>query len=359
MRMTLGALSALISIPALAAPVLHLVRPDSSFTQITTLDACTTLRGRPDSADCNPALFRSHMSSGVKFALGGITDGDSVDTSKKLLFEKVKEPFLRELFDERAFTTWGANSAIDFRTPYFQLSYDPATVTADVFVFNPAFPEISMALVKSKRLGVTSGFDIWESEGRTLSVGATIFHYQRRQYLGTFALVDLTTSEVNELIVFENESGVAGDLGLAYRHPSAWVPNVSLLVKNFNGGFDPDEAEVRSERHLRPLLVYETHSRVSLGKDWDTDYGNWGTEVSAPFDGVYKAYYSDYVTLAGTYRLGGMEAQLGLARYQQVAGFRFGSRSTAVGVFYARTQPLGEYRDQVDSAAGVHLGVSL
>jgi hypothetical protein len=349
----------LASLPALGAPVLHLVRPDSTFTQISTLDACTTFAGRTDAPECNPALFAGAKDAWVRFGAATVTDGDSVDTGKKFLFDSVSEEFLREMFDERAFVTAGANTAIDFRTPYFQLSYDPVTVTADVFVFNPAYPEVSMALVKTKRLGITSGTELWSEGTAKLSAGGTLFHYQRRQFLGEFALVDLATREVEELIIFENESGVGGDVGLAYQSGHAWVPDVSLLTKNIGTGFPSAEADRRSERKLRPVLVYETHSRVGVGKRWRSSWGGWGAELSAPFDGVFAAYYPDYLSLSGSYDLGGFEWMAGVARFQQVTGFRFSSKNTAVGIFFARSQPLGRFRDEAESSAGVQFGVTL
>jgi hypothetical protein len=344
---------------AQAAPVLHLVSPDSSFTQITTLSGCSTFIRRTDAPECNPALFAGSKEAWVRFGLATIADGDSVDTSQKLLFDSVKEPFLEELFNERAFTTAGMNSSIDFRTPYFQLSYDPVSVTADVFVFNPAFPEVAMSLVKSKRLGATSGMTLWQESDQSLSVGGTVFYYQRREFLGEFALVDLATSEVEDLIVFENESGPAGDLGVAFQGGAGWVPDVSLVVKNLGAKFDFDEADLKSERKLRPVLVYETHSRLGVGKSWATEYGGFGTEVSLPFDGVYAAYYPEYASIAAAYQLGGFDWNLGVARFQQVTGFRFSSKNTAVGIFFARTQPLGRFRDEEERSAGVQLGVTL
>jgi hypothetical protein len=339
--------------------VLHLVSPDATFTQISTLSTCTTFQGHTDAPECNPALFAGSKGAWVRFGLATITDGDSIDTSQKLLFDSVKEPFLEELFNERAFTTAGMNSAIDFRTPYFQLSYDPVSVTADVFVFNPAYPEVAMSLVKSKRLGATTGATVWQDNDRRLSIGGTLFYYQRREFLGEFALVDLATNEVDELIIFENESGAAGDLGVAFQAGSGWLPHVSLLVKNLGAKFDFDEADLTSERKLRPVLVYETHSRLGVGKNWATAYGGWSTELNLPFDGVYAAYYPDYAAISGAYQLGGFEWNVGVARFQQVTGFRFSSKNTAVGIFFARTRPLGRFRDEDERSAGVQLGVTL
>jgi hypothetical protein len=344
---------------AFAAPVLHLIRPDSTFAQITTLDACMLMRGHSDAGSCNPALYKTEKKQGIGFGLATISDGDSVEVGKKLIFKPIEEEFLRELFEEKSFNTWGANTSIDFKTSLFHLYYDPVTVTADVLVLNPAFPEVSMALVKSKRVGVTMAHELLSSDEQALSIGVNAFHYQRKEYLDSFSLVDLTSSDVDELIKFKTRSGSAADVGLAYQNQSSWVPDVSFLVKNLNSDFKTNDSRLESERYLWPVLVYETHSRLAVGKTISTEYGALGFEVNAPFKGVYEDFYNEFLTLGAHYHMRSLEWLVGLAKYQQTTGFRFSAKSVAVGVFYARTRPLGDFRKDVENSAGVQLGVSL
>lgn len=106
----------LFSFGAWAFPVLHFIKPESNFTQISTLDSCSTYTYTEDVAGCNPALFPFQRRQGINMGLSTITDGESVDVGKKLLFDPIKKEFLNELFEKRAFNSWGLNSYIDLRT---------------------------------------------------------------------------------------------------------------------------------------------------------------------------------------------------------------------------------------------------
>lgn len=342
----------------LAIPVLHQVRPDATFSQIASFEACTLARSSSDAASCNPGLFKRDKTLGVQFSFASVTDGESVDVGRKLIFEPIKEKFLRELFDKNSYNTWGGNTSIDFKTPLFHLYYDPVTVTADVLVLNPAFPEVSMALVKSKRLGITSGYDIIDRNGHVVGVGVNFFYYNRKQYLDAFPLVDLTSTDADELIKFETKSGAAADVGLAYHNPG-WLPDVSLLVKNLNSNYRSRSDRIKSERLLWPILLYENYSRLGIGKDFHSDYGAFTVELNAPFEGVYRSYYEDYTTLSGQYTLRAFDLIVGMARFQKSIGIKFSSKSTQVGIFYSQNQPLGDFRHRMERTAGVQLGVLL
>lgn len=359
MHLILTLILALLAMPAFGIPVLHSIRPDSTFTQISTLEACTLSRYSGDITSCNPGLFKRDKSQGVHFSFASVTDGDSVETGKKLIFSPIKESFLRELFEEKSYSSWDGNTSIDFKTPLFHLYYDPVTVTADVLIINPSFPEVSMALVKAKRLGIVSGYDLYSDSEQTLGIGANIFYYQRKQYLDSFSLVDLTNNEIGDLIHFQTKSGAAADLGLAYHNNSNWVPDFSLLIKNLNSDYKTNDERISSERYLWPVLVYENYSRIGIGKDFISDYGAFTFELSVPFQGVYSYFYKDYTTVAGQYSLSNFEWLIGASKYQKTTGIKFSSKSTSVGIFYSQNQPLGDFREQTEKVAGIQLGVML
>jgi hypothetical protein len=176
-----------------AFPVLHFIKPESNFSQITTLDACTTFLTSKDMAGCNPALFAFQRDEGVRIGLSTITDGESVEVGQKLLFDPIKKEFLEKLFRERAFNSWGANSFIELRTSKFFLSYDPLAINADVFVFNPASPEVAMSLVKSNRLQATTGFMVIDNNILQASVGTKFFYYRSEYFQDSFFLSDLAS----------------------------------------------------------------------------------------------------------------------------------------------------------------------
>lgn len=351
----------LILLPAMswAFPVLHFIKPESNFTQITTLDACTTFLQSNDISGCNPALFPFQKDEGVRMGLSTITDGESVEVGQKLLFDPIKEDFLRKLFEERSFNSWGANSFIELRTSKFFLAYDPLSINADVFVFNPSSPEVAMSLVKSNRLQVTTGYKFIENDTLTASLGTKVYYYRSEYYQDSFFLSDLSGQDVDELIKFKNKSGVAADIGSFFKFENSWIPKISLLVKNLGSQFKNKEKDIIAENQMRPLLIYETYSRVGLGYDYKTSWGIFNTELNLPFKDVYQDLYNEYISGSLGYSLSRFSTSLALSKYQQVFGFNFGSKIASIGIFYGKSQPLGDFSTQKENVGGVRAEVSL
>jgi hypothetical protein len=349
----------LVPVFSWAFPVLHLIKPESNFTQITSLDACTTFRSSNDIVGCNPALFPYQNDQGVRMGLSTITDGESVEVGHKLLFDPIKEEFLQKIFRERSFNSWSANSFIELRTAKFFLAYDPLSVNADVYVFNPSSPEVAMSLVKSNRLQVTTGAELMNNDFLLMSLGAKIFYYRSEYYQDSFFLSDLAGQDVDDLIKLKNKSGVAADIGSYFRFKHSWLPKVSFLIKNFNSQFKNNEKDILAENQMRPLLVYETYSRLGLGYDYKTNWGIFNSEVSFPFQDIYQDLYSEYISYSIGYSLSRFSTSFGLSKYQQIFGFNFGSKIASIGIFYARSRPLGDFSLQTENIGGVRAGVSL
>lgn len=340
-------------------PILHFIKPESNFTQITTLDACTTYLQSMDISGCNPALFPFQKDEGLRMGLSTITDGESVEVGQKLLFDPIKEDFLRKLFEERAFNSWGGNSYIELRTSKFFLAYDPLAVNADVFVFNPSSPEVAMSLVKSNRLQVTSGLKVVENDSVTMSLGAKVYYYRSEYYQDSFFLSDLSGQDVDELIKFKKRSGVAGDLGGFLKFENAWMPKVSLLLKNLGSQFKNKEKDIISEHQMRPLLVYETYSRLGVGYDFKTDWGVFNAELNLPFKDIYQDLYNEYISTSLGYSLSKFYTSVALSKYQQIFGFNFGSKIASIGIFYGKARALGDFSTQKENVGGVRAEVSL
>ena len=349
----------LFPVLAWSFPVLHFIKPESNFSQITTLDACTTYLNSTDMAGCNPALFALQKDQGVRMGLSTITDGESVEVGQKLLFDPIKEEFLRKLFAERAFNSWGANSFIELRTSKFFLSYDPLSINADVYVFNPSSPEVAMSLVKSNRLQVTTGLKLVENDIWTATLGTKVYYYRSEYYQDSFFLSDLSSSDVDELIEFKNKSGVAADIGSFFRFENPWLPKVSLLVKNLGSQYRNKEKDIVAENQMRPLLIYETYSRLGLGYDYKTRFGAFNTEVNFPFEEFYQDLYSEYISGSIGYSLSRFSTRVALSKYQQIFGFNFGSKIASIGIFYGKSQPLGDFSTQKENVGGVRAEVSL
>ncbi len=342
-----------------AFPTLHFIKPESTFTQITTLDACTTYLSGPDMVGCNPALFPLQKQEGIRMGLTTITDGESVEVGQKLLFDPIKKEFLEKLFNRRSYNSWDFNSFIELRTSKFYLAYDPLSVNADVFVLNPSSPEISMSLIKSNRLQVTSGVELINNKSVLLTAGVKAYYYRSQYFQDSFFLSDLAGQDVKNLIKLKKRSGVAGDIGTFIQFKDTWLPKISVLVKNAGSNFRNTEQDIQAENQMRPLLVYETYTRVGLGYDLKTTYGSVNTELNLAFRDVFKDYYNEYPSLSVGYALTRFNTQISYSKYQQVMGFYFGSKIASIGIFYGRSKPLGDFSTQTDNVGGVRMEISL
>lgn len=291
--------------------------------------------------------------------LSTITDGESVEVGQKLLFDPIKEEFLRKIFAERSFNSWSANSYIELRTSKFFLGYDPLSVNADVFVFNPSSPEVAMSLVKSNRLQITSGALLVDNNFMKASVGAKVYYYRSEYYQDSFFLSDLTGQDVEDLVKLKDRSGVAFDFGTFFKFQNTWLPKVSLLLKNVNSKYKTKEEDILAENQMRPLLTYETYSRVGLGYDYKTSWGAFNTEINLPFKEMYQNLYNEYISGSIGYSLSRFSTQVSLSKYQQVFGFNFGSKIAGIGIFYGRSRPLGDFSTQRENIGGVRAEVSL
>lgn len=291
--------------------------------------------------------------------LSTITDGDSVEVGQKLLFDPIKEEFLREIFREHPFSSWGANSFIQLRTGKFYLSYDPILVNADVYVFNPSSPEVAMSLVKSNRLNVSTGYEAINNDQMQLSLGIKAYYYRSEHYRDSFFLSQLSSQEVSELIALEKTNGVAGDLSTFIQFKDSWLPKISLIVKNLNTTFNNKDKDVVSENQMRSILVYEMYSRAALGYDYKTEWGIFNAEINAPFSNFYEDLYTEYLVGSLNYSLSRFSTSLSFSKYQQAFGFNFGSKLAGIGIFYGRSRPLGDFSDQKENVAGVRGEVSL
>lgn len=344
---------------AWAMPVLHFIKPESNFTMITTLGACSTFLNTVDMVGCNPALFPYQTDNSLRLGVGTITDGESVEVGKKLLFDPIKEEYLREIFQKRSFNSWSGNTNIELRTAKFYLGYDPISVNADIFVFNPSSPEVAMSLVKSNRLHISSGFEFINNKMIKASIGVKAYYYRTELYQDSFFLSDLVGQDIDEIIKLEKKSGLAGDFGGLIQFNSVYLPKISFLVKNLNSQVRNKEKDILAENQLRPLMVYETYSRLGFGYDFKRSWGVINTELGIPFKEVYEDLYSDYIALSAGYSLSRFGTQVSYSRYQQALGLYFGSKIANIGIFYGNSRPLGDFSKQTESVAGVRAEVSL
>jgi hypothetical protein len=232
-------------------------------------------------------------------------------------------------------------------------------VNADVFVINPASPEVAMSLIKSNRLNLTSGMELVNNGILKSSIGAKVYYFRNEVYQDSFFISQLTSQNVKEIIKFKKQNGVAGDIGTYFQFQNAWVPKFSFILKNLNSTLNAKEEDLISENQMRPILLNEFYSRAGLGYDWRGEWGIVNTELGLPFRRAFEELYTDYIALSLGYTLSRFTTSISYSKYQQVFGFNFGSKLASIGIFYGRSQPLGDFSTQKDNVAGIRIEVSL
>jgi len=350
----------LICVNSYALPLSISNKPHFSFNQIGTLDACAVYKKRRDSINCNPANFKSSSYEGMVFHLTTKTDGDSVDTGKELLFEPISESNLRDIFELNAFSSWDANSIIEFRTTLFYLSYEPIYTSANFFLYNPAFPEVSLNLSSQRRINITVGEEFKFLSYNVLSFGTNVNYFERRYFSGTFALLDVSGSGVDELINFKKTSGINADVGLTYQSTySKYIPIISVQMRNLGAIHEINNEKVKSEKFIEPILLYETYTKIDVGYDLTLDYGSLGFAVSLPYNKDMSELYTDYITSSVSYSLWDFEVMGASSLYTQMMAIKFASPMNAIGIYFGKSKAIGNFLDDYENYAGVTLEIYL
>lgn len=345
---------------AFGHPLKTLIGPHFGFNQVATQDTCANFSLRRDSVLCNPANIAISNTEDLTFSIFSKTDGDSVEAGQKILFDPIKEDNLRDLFELNSFNSWEANTMIEFHTGYFYLSYEPIYAQAGFFIYNPASPEISLTSSSQRRINITIGDQYEISSNHSLSFGTNVFYYERNYYSGQFSLLDLTGTDVDELVSFKKTSAINTDLGLLYQNDETlWIPYVSWQYRNLGSSHEVDEDKLDDEVSLESILLYEPYMKFEIGYDFLLEYGSLGISSSFSFDKEMKTYYSDYSVLALNYSLWNFEVMSSFSLYTKTLGIKFASNSNSVGVIWGETKALGDYLDRPESFAIVALEIYL
>ena len=346
-----------------AFEVTHQVRPNSEHGTTALNRACSTVEGAHFSTKCNPALFPYSQESGVEFSLIGKSDGDSIDNGKALIFSPITEELIQKLFRERNYNSFTFTGDITLKTKYFNLSYEPYYLLADIYIFNPAFPEISMHLVNQESLRLTSGIElIKKSTGKTtfnMSMGASAYYYEHLYENTVFSLFDLSYKKPNELIHFKKVRGVAGDMGAFLNNDSRFFPKLSCQVKNVRSRLQEEKEFSKSDVRQSTIFLFDTYSTIGVGKGIKTTVGGIDLDYEIPFLGIYRDMYPDHSILGGRYTLGLFSLFIGYGKYYQNAGLQFSSTNFNVGLNYTRESDMGAKQAKPERAVYTSIDVML
>jgi hypothetical protein len=349
----------LYPLPSSAFVVTHQVRPNSNFDAAALSNSCSTMVELSSATQCNPALFGVSTGQGIAVNLVGKSNGNSIDNGYDLIFKPVSEDLIRRLFQQRNFNSFSLSSDIVFRTKLFELSYSPYYLFADIFIYNPAFPEISLNLVNRETLRLTSGTKLFEEGDRRLSWGGSIFYYKHEHDNTNFSLLDLASTKPQDLIRFSSTTGGAADTGLFFEDKSWWISRFAAQVRNINSKIKVDKDKANSYFQQTNRFLFETYSSLGVGKNFLTNFGSFDLNLELFSDGYFSSFQTDFATISARYSLGLLSLQAAYSRRYRNIGMRFNSRNFHVGLFYTEEADIGSYQTNKDRSIYTGLGVSL
>lgn len=341
-----------------AIEVTHVLNPGGNFLTATTARSCSTFSADRDSISCNPALFALSNTSGLQLGIVGKAEGNSIDTGKKLIFEPISEALIKDLFQKNAYNSFSFNTNISFFTPYFKLSYSPYFALADILIFNPAFPEISLALTNRSTLALTSGFSLnplFNLKEIDLNFGFTLNYYQQTLSHDRFSLFDLSTSKPEQLIRFTDSKGFSPDVGTLLDFKNMYSLKVSAQIKNIASNYKIDKRRESSPYYLEHKYLFETYSQAGIGKNFQTVWGGININVEGFFESYFRRFDYSRTVVSLRYDLGLFYLLSAYSKNYKTFGMHFLSQNFDVGLTYMSERNIGNYQKNPDDA--VYLGI--
>ncbi len=339
--------------------VTHQIKPGSDFESMSLANACSTFTGEKFTLSCNPASFPFYKSEGISISLLGKADGDSIDNGRDLIFDPITEDLIRKLFEEKSFNSFTFDGSIRFNTSFFELTYTPYYLIGDLYIFNPAFPEISLNLLNRETLRITSGDEIFANSmgAKSISIGYSLFYYKNTYANNTFSLFDLSNEDPEDLVVFKEDRGVDGKLSLLYIPASNYFPKLSYQLHNFLDAakFDIAQADISQET----ILLFERYTTLGIGKEFFSKFGGVDINIELFFSGFLEEFYKDYAALAIRYNLNLFSINTALSTNYQNVGLLFRSENMNVGVNYSREKDAPSIQGDYDNSAYILMEVSL
>ncbi|MBF0360138.1 MAG: hypothetical protein HQK49_03965 [Oligoflexia bacterium] len=348
----------------LAFEVTHQIRPGSVFETTALNSACSTITGTIFASRCNPALFAYSKDSEQKITISmvGKAEGDSIDNGRDLIFKPITEDTIRRLLQERNFNTFSFNGEILFRNKFFELSYSPYYLLADLYIFNPAFLEVSIHLVSLEILRVTHGRKILTfspSNTFNLSSGVSLYYYKHSYENTIISLYDLSYKKAVDLITFKTLYGTSADIGLFLDNDNKYIPSLSAQVKNLNNKVKEgkENANSKSSLYQSTLFLFDTYSTIAIGKGVNTIIGGFNVDLEFPFDEFYRELRKKYITFGSKYSLTLFSLFFSISKYYKSIGLRFDSSNFNIGVLYAREKDMGDLQPKPEQS--IYLGIDI
>lgn len=326
----------------------HTLKPGASFESIATLNSCATLMGSKLAVTCNPALFATQNLMELDFRMLGKAYGNSIKNTNKLLFEKIDQSFVQKIFAEENFNSLTFNSQIEFLTPYFILGYTPLYVMSDALVYNPALPQVSLALFKRNDIYLTSGLKMSHLIGE---LGENLYAGGKVTFASTKFLVQtLNLQEVIEpatfksLTTFTTYHSLESNWGVYWHSNYTLLPDVGVVVNNVGSPYVVDEMALESDDAIEVKNQFETNSSFQFGKSFNLPIGEINLMTSIPFSDFFAEDMGEY-TLALKYDLDFFKIYSSYSLYSKVFGFMSSSRKYSIGILYASEREIIGFND--------------
>ncbi len=315
------------------------------------------------STSCNMALFPYSDNSGIYISTIGKSDGDSIENGRDLIFDPITEDLIKRLFQETNFNSFTFNSDVSLKNQLFEISYSPYYLLADLYLFNPAFPEISLNLINRETLSLSSGlFLLGDKENPhdfKLTLGSKVFYFRQESANTLFSLFDLSFNQPEELIQLKNTYGVAADLSFFLDIPYDLIPNISMQLKNIGSKTKDEEALVQSATRLAPRFLFETYATIGLGKTFKTQYGSFSYNIEHFIESYFEGFDINDTTIGGYYSLRLVSLFLGIGKFYQNIGLSFDSENFNVGISYSREKDIKDFQNRFEKSAYIGLTISL
>lgn len=352
----------LFSLSTQAINVTHSIKPGNGFHTSSLQNSCSTFLGTSFSSECNIALFPLSPKNGIFISGVAKSDGDSIDNGRDLIFDPITLELLRNLFQNSNYNSFSFNSRVSFSNELFEISYSPYYLLADLYLFNPAFPEISLSLVNRETLSLSSGFLLFGKkapESFKISTGARLSYYSHESANSLFSLFDLSNQNPESLILFNTQYGLQLDLSFFVDLGNDFLPDFSFQFKNLGSRIKVNEASAISATRLSPRLLFEPFSQFGIGKKIDTPFGAFSLNLENYILDVNQQIDWDRSAFGVYYTLNLFSIYGSLSKFYKIVGISFRSELFDVGVSYNSEKDIGNFQQGYENSAYIGVDISI
>jgi hypothetical protein len=285
--------------------------------------ACSTMTLITDALPCNPSLIAKVKTP--SFVIQGFASNgyQGFKNAEQLLNGTPSKDYLRSLFGENQTIETEGNAQLVFQARHFGASYTPYGLNYFSRVYNASYPLIDIQAVLERTWNFHLGAEVGNS-GLFLGVQTRLI--ERKFIRKSVALFDLLAQDGSDLIKPQSQQLVLVEPGATYFFPVAWKPRVSLMLNEFGSSNNeyqnlPRSPHVSGGVGIEPPLGW---GQLELGLDYKKN-----RDTSNPL-------YS--VSSGATYRLGAMQALLGVGATELSTGVLIGFKPARVGIVYSSTR---------------------